>query len=271
MPLASTSSKLYRAQRRRMRPKYFFSWLRLFLKGLGIAGAMAASFWLLSLVWPLLLQIDYFHIRTVDIVGTQTVNSQEVRYLLGIAEDTSLLELDLPRIGDRLARHPLISRVTLRRKLPDKVIVTIQEHTPYFMVRAEEQPMVIDASGAVLRAFEADFDAHLPELVLPLSYALLPGRHLPQRESQRAVALAESFKASPLGQTARLASLTLQPSGASMWRVDPYPFPIYFGEGDIETQLSRLPLVLHYIAQQGLAVRSIDLSYRRRIIITPAS
>ncbi len=271
MPLASTSSKLYIAQRRRMRPKRLRSWFRVGLKILGLLAMVLACAWGLFLAWPYVLHAEYFRVRTVDIFGTKTVSTQEVRYLLSLTDETSLLELDLPRIGDRLARHPLIKQATLRRKLPDTLFVTIQEHTPYLVVRSEEQSMVVDASGVVLRAFDPEFDVQLPEIVLPFAYALLPGRHLPSRESQRAMALIELFKTSPLAHNARLTSLTLQSSGASMWRVDPYPFPIYFGEGEIDTQLGRLPLVLRYIAQQGLAVRSIDLSYRQRIVITPAS
>jgi hypothetical protein len=42
------------------------------------------------------------------------------------------------------------------------------------------------------------------------------------------------------------------------------------GGEKLEAQLGRLPSVLHYITQQGLAVRSIDLSYRKRVIVIPA-
>jgi hypothetical protein len=41
------------------------------------------------------------------------------------------------------------------------------------------------------------------------------------------------------------------------------------GEEGIPLQLGRLPLALRYITQQNLAVRAVDLSYRKRIIIVP--
>ena len=74
-----------------------------------------------------------------------------------------------------------------------------------------------------------------------------------------------------LAETLRLASLTVQPSGISVWRFEQYPFDIRLGEEGIALQLGRLPLALRYITQQGLAVRAVDLSFRKRIIIIPAS
>ena len=63
----------------------------------------------------------------------------------------------------------------------------------------------------------------------------------------------------------------MQPSGVSVWRFEQYPFDVRLGDEGLPVQLGRLPLALRYIAQQGLAVRAVDLSYRKRIVIIPAS
>jgi hypothetical protein len=93
--------------------------------------------------------------------------------------------------------------------------------------------------------------------------------HLRQQEVQRAFELHQTFQASPLAEKLRLASLTVQPSGISIWRFEQYPFDVRMGEEGIGLQLGRLPLALRYITQQNLAVRAVDLSYRKRIIIVP--
>lgn len=131
--------------------------------------------------------------------------------------------------------------------------------------------MVIDREGVVLRHFVAEKDAQLPGLVWQPSHALMPGLRLQHREVHRAIELVQSFQTSSLAKTIRLVSLTVEPSGSAIWRVEPYPFTVRVGEGQIEPQLERLPLVLQYIAQQGLTVQSIDLSYRRKVVVVPAS
>jgi hypothetical protein len=53
--------------------------------------------------------------------------------------------------------------------------------------------------------------------------------------------------------------------------VEPYPFTLRLGAGKLDAQLGRLPPVLQYITRQGLAVRSVDVSYRKRVIVIPAT
>jgi len=66
-------------------------------------------------------------------------------------------------------------------------------------------------------------------------------------------------------------ALTVEASGAVVLEVEPYPFKLRLGEGKLDAQLGRLPPVLQYITRQGLAVRSIDVSYRKRVIVIPAA
>lgn len=271
MPLGMTSNRLYRAQRRRLRLKRWLAHSRLLSKGLLgliVGAALVCGGYLL---WPQVLQATCFRMQTIQITGVNVLPREEVLYLLAIPEDVSMLQLDLPRMGARLMHHPAIKAVTLRRRLPDTLIVTIEEHLPYLVLHAGEQRMVIDREGVVLRHFVAEKDAQLPELVWQPSHALMPGLRLQHREVHRAVELVQSFQASPLAKTIRLISLTVEPSGSAVWRVESYPFTVRVGEGQIEPQLERLPLVLQYIAQQGLAVQSIDLSYRRKVVVVPAS
>ena len=79
------------------------------------------------------------------------------------------------------------------------------------------------------------------------------------------------YKTSAVAATLRVVALTVEDTGTSRWTVEPYPFPIRFGEGRIDMQLKRLFPVLRYITQQGLAVRLVDASYRKRVVVIPES
>ena len=131
--------------------------------------------------------------------------------------------------------------------------------------------MLVDNESVVLRAFLPEQDPKVPHILLSQPRALEPGMRLRQQEIQRAFELIQTYQASPLAETLRLASLTVQPSGISVWRFEQCPFDVRLGEEGIALQLGRLPLAVRYIAQQGLAVRAVDLSYRKRIVIVPTS
>ena len=269
MPLAAISNALHQAQRRQLRAR---RWLRrmLFLgKSLAVLALCAALGWGAYGLWEQVVQADYFKLATIRISGNRTLSEQRVRYLLAIPPDHSLLAIDLPRVGDRLARHPFIQTVALRRLLPDTLQVTIQEQSPALVIRSHEQSLIVDAEGHVLRDFDPQQDNSLPQLILNEQNVLSPGMRLDRDEIRRAFELLQTYRLSPLNGTMRLRQMSVSASGASVWKVEPYSFELLFGEGQITSQLVRLPHVLDYITHQGLDVQAIDLSYRNRIIVIP--
>jgi len=272
MALAATrSSTLYVAQRKRMRGKRLLTrlwFLGKFLLRLALCGVLA---WSVKIVYPLVLEAAYFRVRTVEITGLTTLTREQVLYLLGIGDDTTLWQFDLPRMGARLERHPYVKSVILRREFPHTLRVTVRERTPFLVISAGDQHMLVDDAGVVLRAFVPDQDPKVPHVILQQQRVLEPGMRLHQQEVQRAFELLQVYRASPLAEMLRLVSLTVQLSGVSVWRFEQYPFDVRLGDEGLPVQLGRLPLALRYIAQQGLAVRAVDLSYRKRIVIIPAS
>jgi cell division protein FtsQ len=213
---------------------------------------------------------EYFSLRTVRIVGNDTLTRQDILYLLALPTQATLFQLDLTRMGDRLERHPYVKTVTLRRQFPDTLTVTITERVPHLVAVYQEQRVLLDTEGVVLRAFAPEHDSALPQLVLRQARILAPGMRLRQDEVQRALELIQAYKMSPVAETVRLVALTVEDSGASLWELDSYPFKVRFGEGAIDLQLGRLLPVLQYITQQRLAIQRLDLSYQKKVVIVPA-
>src|SRR5215470_3086487 len=271
MALAATSSTLYIAQRKRLRGKRLLAQAWFLGKAFLGCACCIGLVWGVTLVYPLVLEAEYFRVRTIDITGLTRLTREEVLYLLSITAETTSWQLDLPRMGTRLTHHPYIKSVVLRREFPQTLRVMVQERTPYLVISSHDQRMLVDEEGVVLRPFVPEQDPKVPLVILPQPHALEPGMRLRQQEVQRAFELLQTYHASPLAETLRLASLTVQPSGISIWRFEQYPFDVRLGEEGIPLQLGRLPLALRYITQQHLAVRAVELSYRKRIIIIPNS
>src|SRR5262249_51372524 len=149
--------------------------------------------WGVTMVYPLLFEAAYFRVQTLEITGLTMLTHDEVRYLLGITAETTLWQLDLPRMGTRLTHHPYIKSVVLRREFPHTLRVTIRERTPYLVVSSQEQRMLVDDEGVVLRAFVPEQDPKMPQVILPQPRVLEPGMHLRQQEVQRAFELHQTF------------------------------------------------------------------------------
>ncbi len=265
------SGTLGMAQRKRLRPKRWFVRARFLSKcGVGVA-VCAGLLWggYMAVTW--LGRADYFRVRMIDIRGHTALSRQDIFYLLAIPEEAPLFQLDLRRMGARLERHPLVHTVALRREFPDTLRVAVQERTPRLVVVSGKQRVVIDQAGVVLRPVQLAQDRALPQLVLRRKPALAPGMRLRQADVHRALELIRAYEGSAVANTLRLVSLTVQDSGASRWTVAPYSFTLQVGEGSVEAQLNRLPPILRYLEQRGLTVQTVDVSYRKRVVVIPES
>ncbi len=258
-------------QRQPSRRKKRLPWRRMWVCGQCLMGCvlLGGMLWGGMKAYRVLTNVAYFRVRTINITGNTMLTRQQILYLLAIPPGATLFQLDLVRMGTRLERHPYIKTVKLRRRFPDTLTVVVQERQPVLRVVAGAHQAVLDAEGIVLRAFDARRDSSLPQLALRQRRALVPGMHIREWKVQRALALMRTYRKLPISRLIRLIRIRIESSGASVWQIAPYPFRLRLGEGKVDKQLRRLPVVLAYIAQRHLPVRLIDLSYRQRIIVTP--
>jgi cell division protein FtsQ len=254
------SHRFERLKRRLMR-----IWLA--VKYLLCVGLCVGLAWGVLQVYQLICRADYFRLQTIQIVGNRALTRDDVLYLLALPREMTLLQIDLPSAAARLTRHPYVKSVAIRRRFPATLSVTMQERVPYLVVVSKWQRMVLDVEGVVLRPFMPDLDRELPQFNLHRKRALTPGMQLQQEDARHAIALVQAYQASPVVKMMHLVALDVQASGASIWQVEPYDFDIRIGAEGVQEQLRRLASVLPYITQQNLAIRRVDVSYRRRVVV----
>ncbi len=265
-----SSNTLGGAQRRRMWLKWLATRVWFWSKCTAATTVLAGLLWgsYATVLW--VRQTDYFSVRTIEITGHVTLSRQDILYYLAIPPDATLFELDLARMGLRLERHPLIERVAVRRQLPDTLHVAVQERVSRLVVVSGAQRVVVDREGVVLRPV-AEPDDELPQLKLKAQKALAPGMRLRLPSVQRSLDVVQAYASSPIAGILRLVSCTVDETGTSHWRVEPDAFVLRVGEGDVLSQFKRLPPVLRYLRQHDLAARTVDVSYRKRVVIVPES
>lgn len=257
------------AQRKRLRFKHWMHRIWFLGKCGAVLALGVALVWSGYAVFKLVRDSGYLRVRNLHITGHNDLSRNDILYLLAIPDKVSLLQLDLTRMGARLKRHPQVQTVMLHRRFPDTLQVTIQERVPRLIVVSGTQRMVVDREGVVIRSVKPTEDQALTRLHLRRKPALAPGMHLRQAEVRRALELLQAYEHSELADTLRVVSLTVQDSGESRWTVDPYPFTLRVGEGRVDEQLKRLPPVLQYLQHRDLAVRQVDVSYRKRVVVIP--
>jgi cell division protein FtsQ len=99
---------------------------------------------------PLLLrQLSFFRVRKVEIIGARYVSVGEVIDRLRVDTTASIWDPTGP-LAARLASHPQLRRVGVRRKLPGTLVVDIDENLPVALVATSDGLKAYDARGVAL-------------------------------------------------------------------------------------------------------------------------
>lgn len=119
--------------------------VRLMLLAAALVLIAGAPFW-----GPLLLrQLSFFRVRKVEIIGARYVTVGEVIDRLHVDTTASIWDPTGP-LAARLASHPQLRRVSVRRQLPGTLVVDIEENPPVALVATNDGLTAYDARGVAL-------------------------------------------------------------------------------------------------------------------------
>src|SRR3954467_15495727 len=125
------------------------SWspLRVRLALLGVVLILIAG----APLWgPLVLrQLSFFRVRKVEIIGARYVSVGEIVDRLRVDTTRSIWDPTAP-LAARLASHPQLRRVSVRRKLPGTLVVEVDENLPVALVATNDGLRAYDARGVAL-------------------------------------------------------------------------------------------------------------------------
>lgn len=110
-----------------------------------------------------LRHLDFFHVRSVEVVGARYLDPAVVAGRLGVDTLHSVWD-ELHPLELRVAGHPQVEAVTVERRLPGTLVVRIEERAPVAFVIAPEGLKVLDAQARVLPIDPSHTPVDLPVL-----------------------------------------------------------------------------------------------------------
>ena len=215
------------------------------------AAIAAVVFVILISPWwapKILRNMDFFHLRHVEVVGARYLDPADVLARLGV--DTTVSVWDpTDDIRARVAADPLVEEVSIARKLPGTLVVTIVEHAPVALVPGESGFKAYDARAVVLPIDPAAADVDVPILFSRDSVILRLLGDLRRRAPSLYRRLSEIRKSGPGEITFVLDSLPVRTTS------------------DVTLQrLTDLELVERDLARRRLHATEFDLRYRDQVI-----
>ena len=143
----SNNELIRKRQKKRHRKRVL--WLFLFISGIFILFS---------------LKTNYFYAKKIIVEGNKYVTSNEIVELSGISNDTNVLYMNISNIKDRVLNNSYISTVKLKRKLPNTIVIKIEERSPRYFTRSDEKIYILDSELIILE-IRQDNPLNLPELI----------------------------------------------------------------------------------------------------------
>ena len=207
------------------------------------------------------LENPYFFVREIQVRGADKVGGHEVVAMAELRHGMNLWKIEPVGIETKVARHPWVRRVLVRREFPRRVIIEVEERTPKAVV-ALGQLYYVDADGVVFKEVGAGENMNFPLLTGLRSQQLAAANPALRGKIQEAIRLGEL-----MGKNSRtLSEIHFDETGRLVVYTTAFPVALKMGWGDWDEKLKRLDRVLTLWKGNEERLASLDMSFRDQVV-----
>lgn len=224
-----------------------------------------------------------FTIADVVVENDGVLEPRQVMRLAGVYPGQNLFHVDLEEVQRHLELVPMIRRAEVRREVPRRLVIRVEERMPIFQVtwtqpEGRTERLYVDGQGMVMNRLrwtdgsvvEPRGTAMLPELRGVPPTELLLGRRSHSERVQRALRVWEKWGASPVSLLLSLSVVDVE--APRMVRVHTREgVVVELSEEGLEDQLRRLGAILWWAHQHQRAVRTVNLTVGTMVPVTLAN
>lgn len=220
-------------------------------------------------VWHQTRYADHFRLAEIDIQTEEQVSREELLNFLHTRLGQNVFTVDLKEVAQRVVSHPWVEAATVRRELPDRMVVEIRERRAVALLHAGSLYLV-DERGVVFKRRGPDDPVDLPVLTGFRSDSFAAGG---SSASHQAARVAEAVRLLQLGGETgvfpeeRISEIGFDTvSGFSLTTTESGML-VHFGYGDYESKLHHYELVAEHLGAQMEQVRVVDLAVAGKVVV----
>ncbi len=226
-------------------------------------GAGALLFSERSLVAALFSKVEYFEVgNNVVIEGCHVTTPAEIRELGEIRYHTNLFSINPTKLAAILDRHPWVKKAVIHQDWPNKLVIEITEHVPEALAvmgpPGQEQFYYVDAKGVPFISAKPGQDFDYP--VITGMDGLKAGRRREVlHDAMQFIKLVKRNNPNLPAQS--ISEIHLDSTEGMIVYLVEYPFPIYFGVGDVRKKYKQLEDVLEVLykkRKEGMLISQVE-------------
>ena len=268
LSLGTMQLKVYRKDNRKRDGR---RWRRLSVRVGVFVVAVAGAAMLYRFSDPLLIAIAstrafivdnaYFSVREIQVRGSDKVSGNEIVAITGLKQGVNIWQVDPVAIEKKVAKHPWVRRVLVRREFPRRIVIDVEERMPKAIV-ALRKLYYVDADGVLFKEVATGEN---------VKYPLLTGLRAEDLMASDAVTRKRIREALRLGDLMAQRAHTLSeihfdaPDRVAVYTTR-YPVALHMGWGDWEDKLGRLDRLLSLWQGNEERLHSLDMSFRDQVV-----
>jgi cell division protein FtsQ len=212
-------------------------------------------------IWVYRASARVFPVTEVVFYGNTHLSEGELRAMTGIGENEGLLAVSSELISARLRQSPWIRDVCIRKDFPHRVLIKIQETSPFAILEMKGRAFLVDEKGKMLEEMK-DMVPFLPVITAD------PFRN--RDNFLEALNLAKAVRESKVATERNRVEIIADKGPESISMVMDNVV-VRMGQGDYEQKLRRLLALEDEIKKRAIMVDYVDLRFANRVVVKPIS
>lgn len=211
---------------------------------------------------------ERFLLLRFEVRGNRVLTEDEILELSGAVMGSNLLDIRISVLEEAVAASPRVERAYVRRVLPDRVVVTLDEKRPAALVLVGANDILeVTDDGAVLPAAAQTASVDLPVITGAVGN-VEPGIAELSPELEDALALLRRAREVSEGLWMDISEVRIAPGSGLVIYTVADGAEIRVGSGALGSRdLERLWRVLTDIRDGGRQVETIDLRFRNQVVV----
>lgn len=207
------------------------------------------------------------NVGEIKIMGCMNATESELLSLAKVDFQASLAHLDLREVSQRLAKHPWVEKVKVKRDWARKaLIIEVQERVPRALILLEDL-YLIDRYGKVFKRAEPKDRLDIPVLTGLTRKAIMERDKRALELVHQALELLELLGQRKVFTPREVSEIHLsRQHGLTLFTLNE-GIPIRLGSGEMADKLNRLERVLPDLRQRSEKVEYLDLNYPRKVVV----
>src|SRR3990172_6275041 len=203
----------------------------------------------------------YFFVREIQVRGGERGGGDEIVAMAGLRHGMNIWKIEPGGIERKVAKHPWVRRVLVRREFPRRVVIELEERAPKAIV-ALGQLYYVDADGVIFKEVGAGENVNFPLLTGLRPEQLARTNPTLRGRIQDAVRLGDLMAK----DSRTLSEIHFDESGRLVVYTTAFPVALKMGWGDWDAKLKRLDRVLALWKGNEERLASLDVSFNDQVV-----